>query len=120
MGPQNREAALERGMRTRREKTRYGVEVVIRQIDASIETKKYRGEGLVSTAAGPDFRTAMIHATITGLEKDEPVNEVFKAAGARWRHSGNSDPRSCNNGEPECPAQPTQSRDVQLGLNANL
>jgi hypothetical protein len=29
----------------------------------------------VSAAAAPDFRTAMIHAAITGLEKDEPADE---------------------------------------------
>jgi hypothetical protein len=27
----------------------------------------------VSSAAGPVFRAAMIHATLIGLEKDEPV-----------------------------------------------
>lgn len=36
---------------------------------------KYPEEGLVSAAAGTDFRTAMIHATITGLEKDESADE---------------------------------------------
>ena len=35
---------------------------------------KLVGEGLVSVA-GPDFRTAMIHSTITGLEKDEAADE---------------------------------------------
>jgi hypothetical protein len=38
-------------------------------------TRKYRGQGLVAVAAGPDFRTAMIHATITGLKEDEPADE---------------------------------------------
>jgi hypothetical protein len=66
---QNREAALERRMRyTRRRKHVPGVEVVSRKIDESTETTKHRGEELVSAAAGPDFRTAMIDATITGLE----------------------------------------------------
>jgi len=45
------------------------------KIDGSIETKKYRGERLVSSAARPAFRAAMIHATITGLEKDKPAHE---------------------------------------------
>ena len=48
---------------------------LIRKIDGSIETRRYRGHGLVSATAGPDFRTAMIPATITGLEKDEPADE---------------------------------------------
>jgi hypothetical protein len=30
---------------------------------------------LVSAATGPDFRATMIHATITGLEKDESADE---------------------------------------------
>jgi hypothetical protein len=58
-----------------KKKTRSGVEVVSRKIDGSIETRKCRGEELVSAAATPDFRTAMIHAAITGLEKDEPAEE---------------------------------------------
>jgi len=41
----------------------------------AVENRKDRGEELVSVAAGPDFRTAMIHATITGLEKDESADE---------------------------------------------
>jgi len=48
--------------------------VVSRKIDGSIETRKYRGEELVSAAAAPDFRTARIHAAIAGLEKDEPAD----------------------------------------------
>jgi len=40
----------------------------------AVENRKDRGEELVSVAAGPDFRTAMIHATVTGLEKDEPAH----------------------------------------------
>ncbi|MBZ5550727.1 MAG: hypothetical protein LAO22_22670 [Acidobacteriia bacterium] len=60
---------------TGREKTRSGFGVVIRKIDGGIETRKYRGEGLVSAAAGPDFRRAMIDATVSGLEKDEPGDE---------------------------------------------
>jgi hypothetical protein len=58
-----------------KKKTRSGVEVVSRKIGESTETTKYRGEELVSAAAAPDFRTAMIHATITGLDKDEPADE---------------------------------------------
>jgi hypothetical protein len=42
---------------------------------------KYREEGLVSAAAGTDSRTAMIHATITGLEKDESADELASAGG---------------------------------------
>ena len=45
------------------------------KIDGSIETKKYRGESLVSSAASPAFPAAMIHATITGREKGESVDE---------------------------------------------
>ena len=36
---------------------------------------KYPEEELVSAASGTDFRAAMIHATITGLEKDESADE---------------------------------------------
>ncbi len=37
--------------------SRFWVEVVISKIDGRIENRKYRGEGLVSAAVGPDFRT---------------------------------------------------------------
>ena len=36
---------------------------------------KYPEEELVSAAGGTDFRTAIIHATITGPEKDESADE---------------------------------------------
>jgi hypothetical protein len=55
--------------------------VVSRKIYGSIETRKYRGEELVSAAAAPDFRTAMIHAAITGLEKDEPAGKELSPDG---------------------------------------
>ncbi len=35
----------------------------------------YRGGGLLSAAAGPDFRTAMLHPNVNGWEKDEPADE---------------------------------------------
>jgi len=52
---------------------------LIRKIDGSNANRKYWGEGLVLAAAGPDCQTAMIHATITGLEKDEPADEGCRA-----------------------------------------
>lgn len=33
------------------------------------------GRGLLAAAAGPDFRTAMLHPNVTGWEKDEPADE---------------------------------------------
>ena len=40
--------------------------------DGRIETRNDQGKGLVSAAAGCDFRTAMIDAVVRGLEKDKP------------------------------------------------
>jgi hypothetical protein len=51
------------------------VEVVINKTDGSIETRKYRGKGLVSAAAGQDFPMAMLHAAVTGLEEDNVADE---------------------------------------------
>jgi hypothetical protein len=52
-----------------REASPFWVEVVISKSDGRIETREYRGEELAYQAFGPDFRKAMIHATITGLEE---------------------------------------------------
>ena len=52
----------------------FWVEVVISKISGSIEVRKYRREGLVSAAAGRDFRTALIDTTVSGLEEDEPAD----------------------------------------------
>jgi len=54
--------------------SRFWVEVVLWKIDGSIEVGKYRDERLVSAAVGPTFRDAMIHATVSGLEADEPAD----------------------------------------------
>jgi len=62
-------------MVTLRQTTRFWVEVVICKFDGSIEIGNYRDARLVSAAVGPDFRTAMIRTTISGLEKDEPADE---------------------------------------------
>jgi len=59
----------------RRIRRAFWVEVMISTIDESIEARKYRGKALVSAAGGSDFRTTMIHATMTGLEEDEPADQ---------------------------------------------
>jgi hypothetical protein len=49
--------------------------VKLSKSDGRIETREYRGEERICQASGPDFRKAMIHATITGLEE---VNQRTK------------------------------------------
>src|ERR1700690_1334847 len=39
--------------------------------DGGIDTFKYRGSELICEASGPDFRSAMMHATACGLALDE-------------------------------------------------
>jgi hypothetical protein len=58
-----------------RNESKFWVEVVISKIEAIIETREYRGEGFVSTTAGRDFRSAVIDAAVSRLEKDEPADE---------------------------------------------
>ncbi len=52
------------------------VEVAFSKINGSIETQDYRGEGLVFAAARLHFHSAMIPASITGLEEDEPADRA--------------------------------------------
>jgi hypothetical protein len=52
----------------------FWVGVIMRKTDGSIEARKYRGERLISVSAGPDFRTAMLHAAIAGLVEEEPTD----------------------------------------------
>jgi hypothetical protein len=46
--------------------------VVVLHREGWIETLKYRESDLICEACGPDFRTAMIHATMCGVALDEP------------------------------------------------
>ena len=47
--------------------------------DGGIDTFKYRGSELICEAAGPDFRTGMIHTTACGLALDEPIDNQDSA-----------------------------------------
>ena len=58
-----------------RDPSPFWIEVVYSKGDGHIETRKYRGEELICQATGPDFRKAMIHATIAGLAEDEPADK---------------------------------------------
>ena len=51
----------------------YRVRVVMDKKSGLLETFKYRGKKLVAYASGPDFDNAMLHTTLIGIEKDEPV-----------------------------------------------
>jgi len=59
-----------------RQESEFSVEVIIHKPDAAIETRKYRGSQLVCSAHGADFRMAMIHATLAGLEPGEPTDRL--------------------------------------------
>jgi hypothetical protein len=72
-----RETEINRSMRYfLRPESEFWVEVIIQKRDAAIETRKYRGLQLVCSAHGTDFRPAMIHATLTGLEPSEPTDRL--------------------------------------------
>ena len=72
-----RETEINRSMRYfPRQESEFWVEVIIQKQDAAIETRKYRGSQLVCLAQGSDFRNAMIHATLTGLEPGEPTDRL--------------------------------------------
>jgi hypothetical protein len=49
----------------------FSILVVLHQ-EGCIETFKYRASELISVSRGPDFQTAMVHATARGIETDEP------------------------------------------------
>ena len=51
----------------------YRVRVVLGKPSGLLETFKYRGKKLLAYASGPDFENAMLHTTMIGIEKDEPV-----------------------------------------------
>jgi len=38
-----------------------------------LETFESRGKKLLAYASGPDFDNAILHTSLTGIEKDEPV-----------------------------------------------
>ena len=72
-----RETEISRSMRYfPRQESEFWVEVIIQKQDAAIETRKYRGSQLVCSAHGADFRMAMIHATLVGLEPSEPTDRL--------------------------------------------
>jgi hypothetical protein len=48
--------------------------LVVLHTEGRLETFKYRGSELICEASGPDFRTAMMHATACGLALDETVD----------------------------------------------
>jgi len=54
----------------------YCVRVVVDRASGRLETFKYKGEKLVARATGRDFESAMVHTTLIGIEKDEPVKVI--------------------------------------------
>ena len=50
--------------------------LVVLHPEGRIETLKYRGAELICEACGPDFRTAMIHASAGGIAIGEPRRRV--------------------------------------------
>ncbi len=51
----------------------YRVRVVLDKARGLLETFKYRGKKLLAYASGLDFDNAMLHTTLIGIQKDEPV-----------------------------------------------
>ncbi len=47
--------------------------MVLDKASGLLETFKYRGKKLLAYASGLDFDNAMLHTTLIGIEKDEPV-----------------------------------------------
>ena len=52
----------------------YSVKVRLDKISGAMETVKYRGAEVVSIAEGPDFESALLQATMMGLQPGEPVS----------------------------------------------
>jgi len=63
-----------------REESPYYVRVTVRKDTGAWETCKYRGEELICAASGPNYETAMLHATLAGLESDEPESDLARAS----------------------------------------
>jgi hypothetical protein len=59
-----------------REGGTYRVRVVINRASGRLETFKYKGDKLVARASGMNFESAMAHAALAGIEKDEPVRVI--------------------------------------------
>jgi hypothetical protein len=58
-----------------REESPYYVRVTVRKDTGAWDTCKYRGEALICAASGPNYEIAMLHATLAGLESDEPESD---------------------------------------------
>ena len=54
----------------------YRVRVVLNRASGRLETLKYKGKKLIASATGMSFESAMVHATLVGIEKDEPVTVI--------------------------------------------
>jgi hypothetical protein len=54
----------------------YRVRVVLNRASGRLETFKYKGKKLIASASGKSFDSAMVHTTLTGIEKDEPVRVI--------------------------------------------
>ena len=54
----------------------YRVRVVLNRASGLLQTFKYKGEKLVAQATGRDFESAMVHTTLVGIQKDEPVKVI--------------------------------------------
>ena len=54
----------------------YRVRVVLNIKSGRLETFKYKGKKLVASASGVSFESVMVHTTLVGIERDEPVTVI--------------------------------------------
>ena len=54
----------------------YRVRVVLNRASGRLETFKYKGKKLIASATGMSFESAMVHTTLVGIERDEPVRVI--------------------------------------------
>jgi hypothetical protein len=63
-------------------------EVRLNKVSGAMETIKCRGEEAVSIAEGPDFESAMLHTTLTGLQPDERLCTNFDSGDSPAQYLG--------------------------------
>lgn len=54
----------------------YSVRVILDRASGRLETFKYKGKKLIASASGKSFESAMVHTTLVGIERDEPVTVI--------------------------------------------
>lgn len=59
-----------------REGGTYRVRVALDRASGRLETFKYKGRKLVASASGVSFESVMVHTTLVGIERDEPVTVI--------------------------------------------